>query len=166
MRYKNDIHDLQKYLDAQNVLWWGCQEGKEYTMYEKALEEIRNGNKEEHWIWYIFPQIEGLGRSSYSQMYGIPGLEGAIEYLKNKTLHDRLVEISMALLKLETNDLMSVMWEIDCYKIRSCITLFYQAAVKLYGTDSEEANLFIQIRDKYFSRIGFCERTLEMLAND
>ena len=158
-KYHNRPDDLQKYIKAQDMYFDGT--GK--TVYEKALEEIKAGNKEEHWIWYIWPQIEGLGKSFYCEKYGVPGLEGAIAYLENRTLHDRLMEISSALLELNTTDLLSVMWQVDCMKVRSSITLFYEAAIRMYGADSEEVKLFVNLRDKYFGRIGFCDRTLEIL---
>ncbi|MCO5249779.1 MAG: DUF1810 domain-containing protein [Chitinophagales bacterium] len=69
-----------------------------------ALEEIKRGRKQSHWMWYIFPQIKGLGHSSISQYYGIIDLEEAQEYLNHPVLGQRLVEICQELLKLDTRD--------------------------------------------------------------
>ena len=86
------MSDLSRFVKAQE------------TDYERALSEIRSGHKRSHWIWYIFPQIAGLGFSSTAQYYAIKDRQEAEEYLKNDLLRDRLVEISEALLQLESND--------------------------------------------------------------
>lgn len=90
--------------------------------YEKALEEVKSGKKTSHWIWYIFPQMRGLGHSANSQYYGIISREEAKAYINNETLRNRLVEISEAVL----NNKYSV-YEIfgdDAIKVRSCMKLF------------------------------------------
>ncbi|MDE7094354.1 MAG: DUF1810 domain-containing protein, partial [Oscillospiraceae bacterium] len=94
--------------------------------YENALKEIRNGRKESHWIWYIFPQITGLGKSSMSEFYAIQDLDQAKAYLQNAILKKRLIEISEAL--LEQNDTIhNIMGSPDDFKVCSCMTLFYKA---------------------------------------
>lgn len=157
--YNNQPQELRKYIEAQNAAFGSS------TMYENALEEIRGGSKEGHWIWYIWPQIEGLGHSIYCIKYGIPGLEGACVYLNNDILRGRLIEITEALLELDTDDLLTVMWQVDCMKVRSSATLFYLAAVRLWGENSKEAELFMKVIRKYFHRVGFCELTLQILAD-
>lgn len=96
-------------------------------MYDTALREIRSGRKRSHWIWYVFPQIAGLGMSGMSQYYAIRDLDEAREYLADKVLRDRLVEISGALLELDTGDARAVMGFPDDMKLRSCMTLFSEA---------------------------------------
>lgn len=95
--------------------------------YDAALREIRAGQKRSHWIWYIFPQIQGLGMSSIAQYYAIESLEEAKAYLQEPTLRARLLEISEALLGLQTGDPSRVMGYPDDLKLRSSMTLFAEA---------------------------------------
>lgn len=106
------MNDINRFLDAQ-----------EYD-YELALSEIKNGRKVNHWMWYIFPQIRGLGESSTSLYYGIKDLDEASEYLNHEILGSRLMEITNELLKLETNNSNEVFDYIDAMKLKSCMTLF------------------------------------------
>ena len=92
--------------------------------YETALAEIRAGRKRSHWIWYIFPQIRGLGYSSMAQYYAIQDLGEARAYLADPVLRERLLEISGALLELEDSDPSRVMGYPDDLKLRSSMTLF------------------------------------------
>ena len=92
--------------------------------YDRALSEIRAGNKRSHWIWYIFPQIRGLGCSSTAQFYAIEDLGEAKAYLADPVLRERLLEISGALLGLESSDPSAVMGYPDDLKLRSSMTLF------------------------------------------
>ena len=96
--------------------------------YETALREIRSGRKRSHWIWYIFPQLRGLGWSGASQYYGLDGLAEAQAYMAHPVLGARLVEISGALLALSCADPGAVMGYPDDLKLRSCMTLFALAA--------------------------------------
>lgn len=91
--------------------------------YDQALSEIRNGRKASHWIWYIFPQIAGLGYSEMSQKYAIKDLAEAKEYLSHPILGKRLIVISNALLQHDKSAL-SIMGSPDDLKLRSCMTLF------------------------------------------
>lgn len=159
--YKNKAEDAEKFIEAQNSIYKGA-----LTMFDEALLEIKQGKKYSHWIWYIFPQLEGLGTSSYCRKYGIAGKDGGCCYLRNDILRNRLVEISEALLNLDVADLRFVMSNVDVMKVRSCITLFYIASIEVYGTDSEEANLFYSLKNKYFNAIGFCDLTLKILYNN
>ena len=104
--------NLQRFIDAQDV------------DYEIALNEIKSGKKRSHWIWYIFPQIDGLGLSSMSRMYAIKDIEEARAYVKNEILYNHLIEITTALLNLETNNIYDIMDDPDDMKVRSCMTLF------------------------------------------
>lgn len=94
--------------------------------YSIALEEIKNGRKQSHWMWYIFPQIQGLGRTSTSQYYAIKDIEEAAEYLNDTVLGARLVEICNELLNLDSNDAYSIFGSPDDKKLKSCVTLFSQ----------------------------------------
>ena len=122
--------------------------------YAQALSEIRAGQKRSHWMWYIFPQIAGLGMSSTAQYYAIADLTEAEAYLAHPILGPRLVEISTALLALDTNDAYAVFGWPDELKLRSCMTLFACAAV--------DQPVFQQVLDKYYgSRPD--EQTLRLL---
>ena len=112
------------------------------SSYDTALREIRAGHKYSHWIWYIFPQIQGLGFSSTSQYYAIGNLEEAKTYLQEPTLRARLLEISEALLGLSSNDPAEVMGYPDDLKLRSSMTLFAEA--------EPECEVFQKVLDKFF----------------
>ena len=95
--------------------------------YGTALQEIRNGRKESHWMWFIFPQIKGLGYTDISKYYAIQNRSEAEAYLAHPVLGKRLAEISEALLDLETNNPVEVFGGIDAKKLQSCMTLFWLA---------------------------------------
>ena len=95
--------------------------------YKTALREIQGGQKISHWMWYIFPQIAGLGYSQMAQYYAIRDIEEAKEYLKNDVLRRRLLEISQALLETESDDAAYVMGWPDDLKLKSSMTLFLLA---------------------------------------
>ncbi len=92
--------------------------------YDTALSEIRNGRKRSHWMWYIFPQIAGLGMSSTAQYYAIADIDEAKEYISHPVLGARLIEISNALLSLKSSDASAVMGYPDDLKLCSSMTLF------------------------------------------
>ncbi|MBR5125741.1 MAG: DUF1810 domain-containing protein [Oscillospiraceae bacterium] len=94
------------------------------TAYEVALREIRSGRKQSHWIWFIFPQYRGLGRSPVAQYYEIQSREEAVAYWNDPVLSRRLAEISAALLNLE-GSIEQIMGFPDNLKLRSCMTLFW-----------------------------------------
>ena len=123
--------------------------------YDTALREIRGGRKRSHWMWYIFPQLQGLGFSSTAQYYGIRDLEEAKDYMEHPVLGARLAEISEALLALETSDPSAVMGYPDDPKLRSCMTLFELAA--------PEQPVFARVLEKYYSGRRD-RRTLELLG--
>ena len=105
--------NLQRFLDAQK------------NNYADALREIKQGYKQSHWIWFIFPQMCGLGRSSMAEYYGISSVEEARAYLDHPTLKTRLIEISTALLQHKgRSTAYEILGTIDAIKIRSCMTLF------------------------------------------
>lgn len=122
--------DLERFILAHN------------KSYETALKEIKNGYKESHWMWYIFPQIRGLGMSEIAQYYEISNLDEAKEYLANDLLRSHLFEISQALLNLSTNDPLEVLGYPDNLKLKSCMTLFNYI---------EPNSIFQKVLDKYYN---------------
>jgi uncharacterized protein (DUF1810 family) len=92
--------------------------------YEIAFREISKGRKTSHWMWYIFPQLRGLGMSSMSQYYGLDGIEETREYCDDRLLMDRLIAISNELLRHSDRDIEDILGSIDALKLRSCMTLF------------------------------------------
>lgn len=110
--------------------------------YEQALSEIRSGRKRSHWMWYIFPQFEGLGSSSTSQRYSIKSVAEAEAYLAHAVLGPRLVECAEALLRIDGLSAGTIFGSPDDMKLRSSATLF--AGV------SSERSVFHQLIDKYF----------------
>lgn len=123
-------YDLDRFVLAQ-----------EYS-YDTALSEIKKGRKTTHWIWYIFPQLKGLGVSYRSEQYGIENAEEARSYLSHPVLGARLREITKALLNLNENDAHKVMGYPDDMKLRSCMTLFAYI--------SENDSIFHRVLEKYF----------------
>jgi uncharacterized protein (DUF1810 family) len=123
--------------------------------YDTALREIRGGRKRSHWMWYIFPQLKGLGYSSTSQYYGIRDLDEAKAYLQHPVLGPRLVEISEALLTLDTDDAGAVMGYPDNLKLHSCMTLFELAAFDLSAPElylsAPELYVFSRVLEKFFA---------------
>ena len=96
--------------------------------YAAALRELREGRKRTHWMWFVFPQIAGLGRSQTAQHYAISGLAEARAYLAHPVLGPRLVECAHALTTLPTSDPVQVLGPVDAQKLRSSMTLFARAA--------------------------------------
>ena len=123
--------------------------------YARALAEIRAGYKRSHWMWYIFPQVAGLGRSPMARHYEISGLAEARDFLDHPVLGAHLREISSALLALETSDASEVFGWPDDMKLRSSMTLFDVA----HGHPS----VFSAVLDKYFGGIPD-ELTLRILG--
>ena len=122
--------DLNRFIEAQK------------EDYDMAFREISNGKKINHYMWYIFPQIKGLGNSSTSQYYGIDGLEEARAYMENEYLGNNLIKISKALLNLETDNPVDVFGHVDSKKLKSSMTLFELVS------DNE---VFSLVLDKYFN---------------
>ena len=122
--------DLSRFLKAQE------------HDYEQALSEIRSGRKRSHWMWYIFPQIQGLGFSSTAQYYAIRDLQEAKDYLAHPILGARLKEISSALLDLEGLSASEIFGYPDDLKLRSSMTLFRMA-------DLDEP-IFLEVLEKYY----------------
>ena len=137
-----DPFDLRRFLEAQ--------EGE----YSQALSELKRGRKESHWIWFIFPQIDGLGHSSTSKHYAIKSMAEAREYLKHPVLGRRLKECCEAVLALGEKDIAKVLGYPDDLKFRSSMTLFAEVA--------GQASVFAKLLQKYFAGRPD-DRTLEIL---
>lgn len=127
----NDPYDLKRFLLAQ-----------QYT-YEQALFEIKNGRKQSHWIWYIFPQFVGLGYSSNSKLYAIKSIDEAKAYLHHPILGPRLAECAKAALAVNGRTAYAIFGDIDELKVWSCATLFAHIAT----TES----VFEDLLNKYYN---------------
>lgn len=125
--------------------------------YSEALAEMRRGRKNGHWMWYIFPQISGLGMSATSLYYGIRDMGEAKAYMADPVLGERLLEISEALLQIETDNAREVFWFPDDLKLRSCMTLFAAA--------TPEHEVFRKVLDKFFDGEAD-DMTLDILGID
>ena len=136
--------DLSRFVEAQK---------DDFTI---ALNEIKSGRKISHWMWYIFPQIAGLGNSSTSIYFSIKNIQEAEAYLMHPILGIRLVEISTALLKLATQNPIQIFGNIDAMKLQSSMTLF----ALLNPTNP----VFQQVLDKYFAG-KMDEKTKYLLGN-
>jgi uncharacterized protein (DUF1810 family) len=110
-----DPHNLQRFVDAQE------------PVISSVLAELKHGRKRGHWIWFIFPQLKGLGRSSTAEFYGITSLAEAIAYLNHPVLGQRLIQCTQLVNAVEGSDAEDIFGEIDAMKFRSCVTLFARA---------------------------------------
>lgn len=126
-----DINSLERFIEAQK------------NTYDTALKEIRAGKKRTHWIWYIFPQLRGLGESNMSYVYGINGLEEAKAYLAHPILSARLMEITKALSEHKEKTAYQILGDIDCMKLQSSMTLF--------ALISNENSIFHQVLDCFYN---------------
>ena len=136
--------DLKRFLDAQA------------NDFERALAEIRRGRKQSHWMWYIFPQIKGLGLSETARFYSIKDVSEAEDYLRHPTLGKRLVEISEALLGIDGKTANRIFGSPDDVKLKSSMTLF--------GALDEANPVFQRVLDKYFDGEKD-RRTMELIDN-
>ncbi len=125
-----------------------------FNNYAKALKEIIDGEKKSHWIWYIFPQMKGLGRSSRSKFYGIESKEEAEQYLAHPVLSQRLREISRALLTHKGRIIEEIVGGIDAIKVFSSMTLFDAIA---------PGDVFGEVLDAFYGGIRD-NRTLYLLT--
>lgn len=125
--------------------------------YPISLEEIKNGCKKSHWMWYIFPQLKDLGYSPTAKYYGIDGKEEAIAYLTDESLRSRLIEISKALLSLKTSNATEIFGYPDDMKLKSCMTLFFSVAPQI--------DIFEKVLEKFFAGERD-EKTLDLLGTE
>ena len=113
--------------------------------YDRATAELRSGRKASHWMWFVFPQIAGLGSSPTSQKYAISSLDEAVAYLEHPILGERLTECAKALEATETLDAAEIFGSVDANKLHSSMTLFMRAA--------RGPSVFEQVLARYFSGI-------------
>ena len=126
-----DINSLERFVAVQE---------KKYPI---VMKEIQNGQKETHWMWYIFPQLRGLGMSSMAHIYGLSGLEDAKAYLEHPWLSGRLQELCMALLHHKDKSAYEIFGDLDEMKLKSSMTLF--------ALTSEDYTIFDQVLEQFFN---------------
>lgn len=122
--------NLQRFIDAQN------------NVYEQVKKELKQGCKTSHWMWYIFPQIQGIGYSTTSKYYAISSLDEAKEYLNNSILGSRLIECCQIILGLENRTAKEIFGETDAWKLKSSMTLFSLVS---------ENDIFNSVLDFYYN---------------
>src|SRR6185312_11678723 len=136
---------LQRFIDAQQ------------SDYETALSEIKRGRKQSHWMWYIFPQIQGLGFSATSKLYAIKNLQEAQAYMNHPLLGKRLKEITNALIDLPSNNAHEIFGSPDDVKLKSSMTLFaslpdadpvFESALKKFFKGEKDAKTLLIIKDE------------------
>ncbi|MEC7761099.1 MAG: DUF1810 domain-containing protein [Pseudomonadota bacterium] len=139
----SDYEDADLFIEAQDTVW------------SDVLAELKNGRKQSHWMWFVFPQLAELGQSDMSMLYGIEDLEEAEAYLGDPELRRRLVEVSELMLKHPGKDAKDILGDVDAAKLKSSMTLF--AAVP------GAPDTFAQVLDTFYDGER-CERTLVAIA--
>ncbi|MEZ0542931.1 DUF1810 domain-containing protein [Fibrella arboris] len=134
--------NLNRFVDAQA------------SNYTQALAEIRNGQKRSHWMWYVFPQIAGLGFSRTAAFYAVSNLQEASDYLNHPVLGPRLVEIATAMLNVEGKTATQILGSPDDVKLRSSMTLF--------SLVPNAAPIFQAVLDKYYGGVQD-SKTMDLL---
>ena len=137
-----DIYSLNRFIEAQE------------RAYLVALDEVKCGMKRSHWMWFIFPQLRGLGKSSMAYTYGIAGLDEARAYLAHPILSARLIEICEALLEQKTKKPKDIFGYVDAMKLRSSMTLFIIV--------SEDDSVFHKVLNQFYNG-QMDERTIELI---
>ena len=123
-------YDLQRFIDAQQ------------PVFDRVIAELKQGRKRGHWIWFIFPQLKGLGHSSNSEFFGISSLQEAAAYVQHPVLGPRLVQCTELVNSVEGSSAEDIFGEIDAMKFRSSMTLFAKAA--------PDNRIFAEAIGKYF----------------
>jgi uncharacterized protein (DUF1810 family) len=141
-----DPYRLRRFVDAQDL----------NGQYQEVVTELRNGFKSSHWMWYVFPQVRGLGRSWTANEYAIASLAEAQAYLGHPVLGPRLIECARLLLAIDGKSATDVFGSLDAMKLRSSMTLFSRA-------DPQEA-VFRQVLDRYFQGLEDLE-TIRLLGS-
>ncbi|TDW46674.1 uncharacterized protein (DUF1810 family) [Flavobacterium sp. 270] len=140
----NPNDGIERFVVAQN------------RVYQQALREIKNGKKLSHWMWFVFPQIRGLGFTDYNVYYGIKDLNEAGYYLNDPILGKRLIEISQAVLSQEGKTAKEIFGKPDERKLKSCMTLFTQ----IQNTNP----VFQKVLEKYYNG-SIDDKTIEILVS-
>lgn len=135
-----DKYNLERFISAQD------------KCYDVVLNELRNGKKQTHWMWYTFPQITGLGKSEISQYYAIKSIDEAKEYMNNPILNKRMKEVCNILLSLNSNNPEKIFGYIDSLKLKSSMTLFNEIL--------KEESIFKDMLNKYFD----CKKDINTIA--
>jgi uncharacterized protein (DUF1810 family) len=131
-----DPFDLQRFVRAQDA----------GGTYEAAVGELRAGRKRSHWMWFVFPQVAGLGRSPAAQHFAVSGLAEAAAYLAHPVLGPRLVRAARVLTELDSTDPVAVLGPVDAQKLRSSMTLFARA--------EEAQTVFQEVLDRFFGGVA------------
>ena len=139
----NDPFSLSRFTSAQEGI------------YDNVLAELKSGQKRSHWMWYIFPQLDGLGRSATARRYAIKSIEEALAYLNHPVLGSRLLECANTILALEGKTVSEIFGYPDDRKLKSSMTLFSEVATN---------SVFVRVLDKYFQGERD-DRTLQLLKN-
>lgn len=140
----NQNYDLNRFIDAHKY------------NYETALREFKEGRKRSHWMWYIFPQITGLGESETSEYYAIHNMDEAIEYMAHPVLRSHMYELVDVLLNMDNYDIKEVFDFPDDIKLQSSMTLFYFVSLN---------KVFKAVLDKYYSG-EYDKRTIDFIHSD
>jgi len=141
----NDPYNLQRFVDAQ------------HSVFDRVLAELKQGRKRGHWIWFIFPQLKGLGHSANSEFFGISSLQEAAAYLQHPMLGPRLIECTQLVNAVEGRSAEEIFGEIDGMKFRSSMTLFAKA--------TPDNQIFMDAIHKYFAG-EFDDLTINLLASE
>ena len=143
MSTRSDPYELERFVDAQD------------DDYERALAEIRRGRKQSHWMWYVFPQFDGLGVSATSRRYAIKSVAEARAFLAHPVLGPRLSECAEAVLRVDGRTATEIFGDPDNMKLQSCATLF--------ASVSPAGSVFHRLLDKYFGG-ALDARTVRLIA--
>lgn len=135
---------IERYLSAQE------------NVYEQALHEIKNRKKLTHWMWFIFPQLRGLGFTDYNIYYGIEDLKEAEQYMSHPILGKRLVEITQAMLQIKNKTALEILGRPDERKLKSCMTLF--------SLVPQAPEYFVKVLEKYYGGEKD-EKTLQLIKD-
>lgn len=127
-----DSYDLQRFIEAQDA----------HGTYDRAVDELRRGRKTSHWMWFVFPQIAGLGHSPTSRKYAISSLDEAKAYLEHPVLGPRLQECAVIVAEVQGRSAEQIFGYVDALKLHSSMTLFHRAA--------PDDPLFKRVLDQYF----------------
>ena len=141
----DDEFQLQRFVLAQD----------EADTYQRVVQELQKARKQSHWMWFVFPQIAGLGRSPMAQWYAISGLLEARAYLAHPVLGPRLLECANLLTAINDASAVDIFGPVDAQKLHSSMTLFARAAA--------DPRLFDQVLERYYD--GPDERTLQLLSD-
>ena len=141
-----DPHNLRRFVDAQQ------------SVYDSVLAELRAGHKTGHWMWFVFPQLRGLGSTATADRFGIASLDEARAYLEHPVLGPRLRQCCILLAAVEDRSIEAIVGWPDCLKVRSCVTLFSAAC-----DSPEDEAVFQTVLDRYYDGQPD-EATLTMLT--